>query len=146
MIATERQARNDDLGCALGHDRTGRHRVADDTIVYLCVQKALVEPDARSTRTARLHRLPEALDGVRLAVTVLVLKRHQESTGGRLIVAVVNAAPRIDIQGAVRGDHHMPCMTYLVCKDRCAKSRRQLQAAVMTWTPIHRSWLALCES
>ena len=131
MIAAEGHARNDHLRFAGGHDLPGRHPVADDLVVDLDIEITLVHADAGATRAARLHRRPKALHDVRLARAGGVLQRHHETARGRLVVAVVNPAPRVDVHDTIRSHDHVSRMSELVGKDGRAESVDELQPAVI---------------
>src|SRR5262245_51621376 len=95
MIPADRQARYDQRGLTLRHDRSGRECVALDAIGLLDVQPVPVESDARATLATFRGRRPEALGDVGLAAPGGVLQRDDKATRGCRLVAVVTAAPAV---------------------------------------------------
>ena len=99
MIAGQRHAGHDDLRLAGRHDAVcGRSGVADDLVVHFGVDVVLVESRCRCRpRCPRREAGPKRIDLVGLAVALGVLQRDQEAAGGRRVVAVVAAAPGVDV-------------------------------------------------
>jgi len=78
----------------------------------------------RAPGTARLHALAEPPDDVGPAVALGVLECHEESAGGRRVVAVIPAAPGVDVDHAVRRDGEMAGMADVVREHRRAEPGR----------------------
>src|SRR6202035_1764678 len=97
-------------------------------------QAALVQADAGAARTAALHGVTETLVHVSLPRTRGVVQRDQKAAGMRRVVAVVAAGPGVDVDGSVRSDSQMACMTDTVGKNGRAKAGRQRKAAVILRT------------
>ena len=111
-----------------------RQHIANDAIVGFGVERSVIERDPGSTGIAALGPRTEAGDHVSPALAGGVLQGHQKSAGGRLVVAVIAAAPGVDVHHAVRGDHHVPGVADVIGKHRCAEARREDDAAVITGT------------
>jgi hypothetical protein len=73
---------------------------------------------------ALLDGVAEAGSDISLAVAVEVLQGDEESPWWGRVVAVVSAAPGIDIDHAVRGYHQVACMADMVGEDCCAEACR----------------------
>ena len=104
--------------------------VANDLVVDLGVEPILVEPDARAAVGALRDGRAKADVHVGLACAFRVLERDQESARRRRVVAVIDAAPGVDVNGAVGRHGELTCVTNLVGKDRRAESVRQTQILV----------------
>ena len=118
MVATERQARDDDLSTPGGDNRVGRQRVAHDAIVDLRVKAILVESDSRTTGTALRSCGAEAPQDLGASVSILILERDEESSFGNLATreGVVVTAPSVDVNDAVGRDDQMPGVSDVVGK------------------------------
>lgn len=108
MVAGQWQSRNDRFGTARRRDRVVRQFVADDTIVRLRVEAAVIERDAGPAVSALREGSAEADRGIRLAVAVVILQGHEEAARRRRVVAVVAAAPGVDVDHPVRSDDEVP--------------------------------------
>ncbi len=131
MIAAQRHARENHVSRSTRHQRTGRDRVAHDLVVDLRVHGAFVERNSGAARAAGLNRLAEALIHRGLAGFSRILQGDDKTAIRRLVVTVVHAAPRIDVENSVRSHDHVPRMTQLVGENRRTKTRSQLQSAVI---------------
>jgi hypothetical protein len=131
MVATERQPRNDGLR------RIGRHRAgfrqpeADDAVIHLGIERAVIECDAGSSGRALRRSFAEAADDIGLAVAIGVFQGDQEPARRRLVVTVIEAAPRVDINDAIAGRRHVPGVTQVLGKDGGAESWRQGNARIL---------------
>src|SRR5882724_1272703 len=136
MVTAERQTGNDGHRRIPRHDRAGRQGIAHDSIVDLSVDSATEHADARSTGTATLHGFPKALSYAGFTGARSVLQGDQESARMRRVVAVIATRPCIDVNGAVRRNNQVACMTDAISEYGGAKSVRQLQAAVIARTCV----------
>jgi hypothetical protein len=91
----------------------------------------MVERDAGSAGIAAFRTGTEADDDVGAAVTGGVLQGEQEPAGGRRVVAVIRTAPGVDVDDPIGRHHHLPGVTDIVGKHRCAKAGRQRDPAVV---------------
>ena len=135
MVAGERQPRNDDLGRAGRRDRARRQGVADDAVVGLREQRAVINCDSRPAGIAALGSRAEANDLVGAAAAGRVLQRQQEAAVRRLGVlgvGVIAAAPGVDVDHAVRGNDHMPGVADIVGEHGGAESGRQRNPAIVS--------------
>ena len=131
MIAGERQAGDDGFRLALGYDLIVSQRVADDAIVDLGEETALVEADAGAAMAAGRDGLAEAGDHVGMSVALGVPERDQKTARRRFIVLIIDAAPGVDVDGAVRRDGEMAGMAEIVGEDRRAEAGGQGNAATI---------------
>ncbi len=131
MVAAERHARKDHLGLAGGNPAARAERVADDLVVGLGVDEALVDGDAGAARVALSRRLAEAGDLVRLAVAVGVLQRDQEAARRGRLAHVIGAAPGVDVEGAAGGEGHVAHVAEIVGEHRGAEAGGQDDAAAV---------------
>jgi hypothetical protein len=106
-----------------------------------------VKRDARAAGAAALDAVAEADVDVGAAVARGVLQGHQKSAGGRRVVAVVAAAPGVDVDDAVRGDDEVPGMADAVGEHGCAETRGKRDPAVVSGAGCRRrrlgGWLIL---
>src|SRR6476620_403069 len=65
-----------------------------------------------------------------VACAFRVLQRNQESAGGRRVIAVIEAAPSVDINGAVGRDGELTRVANFVSKDRRTESVGQTKFLV----------------
>jgi hypothetical protein len=133
MVAGERQPRDDGLGRIGGH-RTGlRQPVAHDAVVYLGIERAAIDRDAGPAGRALRRRVAEAADHIGFAVPVGIFQGNQKSARRGFVVAVIETAPRVDVDDAVAADSHVPGVTQLVGKDGGAEPRRQGNPRIRSW-------------
>ncbi len=125
MVAAQRHAGDDHVGLAGEGDAIGRDLQRFDAVIDLVIDLAVIDPDAGAAGRAFLLAFAEALGDVRAAVIILVLQRHHEAAGRRLVVIVVNAAPGVDIHGAVGGHRHVAGMADLVGEEGGGEAGRQ---------------------
>src|SRR5262245_22487488 len=90
--------------------------------------------DAGAAGPAALRRFAEAPDDVGFAPSGFVLQRDQKSAFIRGVVAVVEAAPGVDVQHAIRRHGNVSCVAEAVREDAGAEAGRELQAAVVRMT------------
>src|SRR5580658_2606630 len=131
MIASEGQSRDDGGRSIARQERIRRQRVADDAIVAFCVERAVVQADARAAMAAARDGFTKPLVDGGLARARRVLQRDQEPARVGRVVAIVFTGPGVYINHSARRDRHVPRVTDAVGEDRRAKTRRQLQAAVI---------------
>jgi hypothetical protein len=136
MIASERQAGDDDLRIFRRHYSVGRQRIADDLVVLLGVEAAFVDANAGAAGRALRLTSPEALDPIGVTAVSRMLERDQKSTGRDFVVVIIGAAPGIHIKNAVGPERHLPGMAEIVGEHRCAKAGRQRDAAVIRGAAI----------
>src|ERR1700731_1112495 len=122
VIAGEGQPRNNDLGRRGWGKCSSRWRVAHDAIVHFRVERAVVENDACATVAAVHGSVTEARDDVGAPFPLGVLKGEQKPACRRLVVAVIEAAPGVDINNAIRGKDELRGMANSVREDGCAKA------------------------
>jgi hypothetical protein len=108
MIAGERQAGDNGFRLALGRNLAITQSVADDAIVDLGEEAAFVEPDAGPAMASGRNGLAEADFYVGISVAFGVLERDEKAAGRRRIILVIDAAPGIDVDGAIRRNGEMP--------------------------------------
>src|SRR5207248_10304237 len=75
-------------------------------------------------------RLPEARNLPRFAGALRIFERDEEATRRRGVVVVIDAAPRVHIDGAVRRHDHLPRMPDVVGEYSGAKSLWQRNAGI----------------
>jgi hypothetical protein len=131
MVAGEGKPGDDSLWFAGRDDAVLAQRVAYDAIVHLGVEGTLVKGDAGATVIALLDSVAEAGGDIGLAVAVDVLQSHEESPRRRRIVAVIAAAPGVDVDHAVRGHRQMAGMADMVGEHGRAEPFRQRDAAIV---------------
>ncbi|BDV35279.1 hypothetical protein [Methylocystis iwaonis] len=131
MVAGNRQAGDHYFGLGFRRDLAGRQRVTDNAVAFFRINGAVIEADAGAARAAALRRLAEALDNIRCAVAVLILKRNEEAALMRLSpLPVIAPAPCIDVNDAVVGDGDVAGVADLIGEDRGAETRGQRYAGV----------------
>ena len=81
--------------------------------------------------TAVCGTVAKAHDDVGMAVAFGVLKRDQKSTGRRRVVAVIAAAPGIDVDNPVWGHDQVPGVADIVRKHGSAEPARQRDPAIV---------------
>ena len=101
--------------------------VAHDLVVDLGIEPILVEPDAGAAVSALGEGRAEAHIHIGVARAFGVLERDQKPAVMRRVVAVIDAAPSVDIDGAVGRHRELARVTDLVGKDGRAESARQAQ-------------------
>ena len=74
-----------------------RQRIAHDAIVHFGVERAVVERDAGAAVAPFCDGLAEADGNIGLAIALGVLQRDQKSAGRGLVIAVIAAAPGVDV-------------------------------------------------
>src|SRR5207245_440465 len=122
--------------------RPGRHDprrgqcIPRDAIVDLREERAAMERDASAPGTAGLNAISEADLDIGPALALAVLKTDEESTGGRRVVAVIPAAPRVDVDHAVRRNDEVPGVADVVREHRRAESGGQRDPAVVVRTHL----------
>src|SRR5690348_14920376 len=100
MLAGDRHAAQDRLRLALRRHLSVLQLISNDLVVELGVEPILVEKDAGAALSAFGESRSETNVQVSMASALRVLERDQESAGVGLVIAVVAAAPGIDIDGA----------------------------------------------
>jgi hypothetical protein len=70
------------------------------------------------------------------------LQGEKEPAGWRRVVAVIGAAPGVDVDHPIGRHHHLPGVTDVVGEHRCAKARGQRNPAVVAWTALSRGGAA----
>ncbi len=145
VAAGQRQAGDDDLRIARGRDRIGigRQHVADDLVVLLGIDGAVIVGDAGAAGRAFRHAGSEPLDHIGMADA---LEGHQKPARRRLVEVIETAAPGVDIEHAVRRDRHVADVADIVGEYGGAKSRRQREAAVIAGAAIGWRTLRLGKS
>src|SRR5262249_43301098 len=88
VVAGERKAGDDHLGLLTRNDFAILQRIADDAIVDLGVERALIERDSGSAVSAFGKRLAEPLHHVGVSSTLRILQSDKKSTRRRLVVPV----------------------------------------------------------
>ena len=116
---------SDRFGPGFRRDLAVFKRVADDAVVALREDRALVETDAGAAMASRGYRLAEAFDDVGVAVAFRVLQRDQKPARRRRIVLVINAAPGVDIDDAVGRRDELAGVADVIGEDRRAEAPRQ---------------------
>ncbi len=139
MVAGERQAGHDRLRLSRGRNPVFGQLVADDLVVHLGVERAVEDGDAGAARAALLYRVAEARNHFCLAVAVAVLQGDEEASGRGRVVAVIAAAPCIDVDHAVRRHDHMTRMSDIVGEHAGAEALRQHDPACIAFAP---GWLS----
>jgi hypothetical protein len=130
VIAGQRQAGDDDFRWRCGHDVAVVEPVADDAIVLLDVEGTAVNADTGAARGTVLDAGTEAADDVGLAVALRVPERDDEAAGRQHLVRVVAAAPRVDVDGAVRRHGEMAGVAEMIREHGGAEAGWQRQAGV----------------
>lgn len=87
--------------------------------------------DTRAAGTSLLAGVAEANVDIGPAVAVGILKGHQKPAGGRSIVAVIAAAPGVDVDHTVRGDDEVPGVTNIVREHAGAEAGGQRDSPVV---------------
>ena len=82
MIAGERQAGKYDLRLLLGSNAIGRQRKADNLVILLGIETALVDADASTARGALRNSIAEALDHIGAPRTFAVLESTRKPPAG----------------------------------------------------------------
>jgi hypothetical protein len=136
VVAGDGQSRDDHIGRCAWRDRPFRQRIANDAVIHLRVERTLVERNPGAAGTALLAGLAEANVDVGPAIAFRILERHQKSTRRRRVVAIVYAAPRIDVDHSVRGGSHLAGMADVVCENGCAEPGCQGDSAIVTRTSL----------
>jgi hypothetical protein len=125
MIAGEWQAGDDGFRLSFGRYLAITQSVADDAIVDLGKEAVFVEPDAGAAVASGCRRFTKTDDQVGMAAAFGVLERDEKAARRRRIILVIDAAPGIDVNGAIRRISEMPGMAYVVGEHRRAKAARQ---------------------
>ena len=126
MVARCRQAGHDRFGPGFRRDLAVFKRVADDAVVALREDRALVETDAGAAMASGGCRLAEAFDDVGVAVAFRILQRDQKPARRRRIVLVIDAAPGVcDIDDAVGRRDELAGVADVIGEDRRAEAARQ---------------------
>jgi hypothetical protein len=90
-----------------------------------------VERNAGPAVSALREGIAEANGGISLAVAVVILQGHEEAARGRRVVAVVTAAPGIDVDHAIGGDDEVPGVTDVVREHGSTEPRRERDSPVV---------------
>ena len=131
VVAGERQARENDLGFLVRRDGSRGQRIADDLVVLFGIEPAVIEGDASAARRALRDTIAKALDHIRMAVAFAILQRHQKTAGRRLVVAIIAAAPSVDVEHTVRRKHHVTGVPEIVGENGCAEASGKRDASVI---------------
>src|SRR5262249_1083792 len=99
-------------------------------------KRAFIKCDPGSAGIAAVRAGTEADDHVSAAIPGGVLQGEKEPAGWRRVVAVIGAAPGVDVDHPIGRDHHLPGVTDVVREHRCAKARRQRDPAIVAWTAL----------
>ena len=142
VIAGQRQIGDHDCRRLCRHSRVRRQGIAEDFVVLLGVDGALVEGYARTTGSALPLAVTETLDHVGTPVPLAILERHEEAAVGWSVVSVIAAAPRIDVEDAIGRNDHVADVSEIVGEDRRAKPGWERYAAVIG----RAAWLRLRKS
>ena len=130
VIAGDRHAAQNRLGLARRRNLAVLQFVANDLVVDLGVEPILVEPDAGAAVRALREGRTEADIDVSLARAFRIFESDQEAALVRRVVAVIDAAPGVDIDGAVGRHRKLAGVTDLVGKDCRAESTRKAQSGI----------------
>ena len=126
VIAGDRHAAHNRLGLARRRRLAVLQFVANDLVVDLRVEPILVEPDTSAAVRALGEGRTEADIDVSLARAFRVLESDQKAALVRRVVAVIDATPGVDIDGAVGRHRKLAGVTDLVGKDGRAESAGRL--------------------
>ena len=138
VVAGQRQPRDDGLRRALRHDAVFRQRVADDAVVRFGIKPVFVDADAGAPMIALLDGVAETRHDVSLAIAVDVLQGDQKASRRRRVVAVIGAAPGVDVDHAVRSHHHVARVADMVGEYGGAKSLGQSDPAIVAGASLCR--------
>ncbi len=130
MVAVQRHAREHRLR-PTGRDSAGADGVADDLVVGLGVDVALVDRHPDAALVALGLGLAEAGDLVGLAVAVRILERDEEAPGRGRAIGVVLAAPGVGVEHPAGTERQVAQMAEVVGEDRGAEAGRQGDAPVV---------------
>ena len=131
MIAGERKAGDDGLRLAFGYDLIISQGIADDAIVALSEEAAVVEADAGAAMPPSCDALAEPGDHIGMSVAPGVPKRDQKTARRRFVVVKIDTAPGVDIDGAVGRDGELAGMAEIVGEDGGAETGGQGNAATI---------------
>ena len=105
MIPFKRQSGNHRHRRLARDQRPSRHLVANNAVIHLNEQVALVEANARAAMRTILQRRTKPLHHIRLATAGLVLQSHHEATGVNSLTRTlsVELAPKIRVNAVSPG-------------------------------------------
>ena len=146
MVAGERQAGENDLGLLVRRDGRRGQRIPDDLVVLFGIEPAMIEGDAGAARRALRDAIAKALDHIRMAVAFAILQRHQKTAGRRLVVAIIAAAPGVDVEHAVRRKHHVTGVPEIVGENGRAEALGKRDAAVIAGAGVRSRTNRICLS
>ena len=130
VIAGDRYAAHNRLGFTRWRHLAVLQFVANDLVVDLRVEPILVEPDTGAAMRAIGEGRTEADVDVSLARAFRILERDQKTALVRGVVVVIDAAPGVDIDSAVRRHRKLAGVTDLVGKDCRAESAGKAQSGI----------------
>src|SRR6476659_9174001 len=130
VVAIKRHAAKDRLGLGRGCRLALLQGVANDAIVDLGIKPILVQHYARTAVGTLRNGRTKSVVHIGVACAFRVLQRDQKSAGGRPVVAEIDAAPSVDVDGAVRRDYKLTRVTDLVGKNCCAESSRKAYSGI----------------
>jgi hypothetical protein len=88
-----------------------------DPVIDFGIKPGLVECDARAAVTAFGNCRAEALDDVGASRSIRVFERHEEAVRRNTVIVVIDAAPRIHVDGAVFRHDKLAGVTEFVGED-----------------------------
>ena len=106
----------------------------------------MIEGDAGAARRALRDAIAEALDHIGMAVAFAILQRHQKATSRRLVVAIIAAAPGVDVEHAVRRKHHVTGVPEIVGENGRAEALGKRDAAVIAGAGVRSRTDRICLS
>jgi hypothetical protein len=131
MRAAERKARDNRLGLFSRNDLAIPQRVVDNAIVDLRVKRALIKRDSSSAVPAFGKGLAEAAHHIFFSATLSILQRDQEPARRRLVVLVIDSAPRVRVNRAAGCDGELLGEPDAVSEDRGAEALWQRDPAIV---------------
>jgi hypothetical protein len=88
MIAGQRQAGEYHLRSLLRRDAIRRQRIADDLVILLGIEAALVDVNAGAARGPLRDPIAETLDDIGTAGSIAVLERCKKAARRRFVVPI----------------------------------------------------------
>src|SRR3984893_18124453 len=121
MVAGDRQPGDDHLRRRGRGNRAGGQSVAHDAIVHLGIERTVIKRDAGAAVAAVREAVAKANVDVGVPITLGILKSDQKPARRGGVVAIVAAAPGIDVDDPIRSDDKMPGVANIVRENGCAK-------------------------